>query len=113
MPMQAALRGIGITMMIHGMGLSLRLMMRVDVSELLEKERGRGNVEEGVEKAVDLMETDLEVGGDEDVVKTSPGSNSLELPVELSLEEVPTEAGNEQSHLDSLFLISYYALLRQ
>ena len=72
-----------------------------EVSEEREEaEERRGKVEEGDEKGVNLMETDLEVGEDEDVVTTSPGSNALELPVELSLEEVPTETEDEQSYPD-------------
>ena len=54
-------------------------------------EEHRVKVEEGDEKGVDL----IEVGEDEDVVKTS-----LKLPVERSLEEVPTETKDEQSYPD-------------
>jgi hypothetical protein len=77
-----------------------------DVEEELlgEKEgtdEGQGKVEE---EGVDLMEADLEVGEDEDVAKISPSSKELELPVECSLEEVPTETVDEQSYPDPDYL---------
>ena len=79
-----------------------------DVEEELSGERegagSRGRVEEGDEKGVDLMEADLEVGEDEDVVKISPDSKALELPVEHFLEEVPTETEDEQSYPDPDYL---------
>ena len=80
-----------------------------DVEEVLVGERDgmeedRGKVEEGDEKGVDLMEDDLEVGKEEDVVKTSPGSKVLDLPVESSLKEVPTETENGQSYPDPDYL---------
>ena len=80
-----------------------------DVEEELlgEKEgtdEGQGKVEEGEEKGVALMEADLEVGEDEDVAKISPGSKELELPVQCSLEEVPTETVDEQSYPDPDYL---------
>ena len=73
-----------------------------DVEEELSGEREA--VEEGDEKGVDLMEADLEVREDEDVVKISPDSKALELPVEHSLEEVPTETEDEQSYPDPDYL---------
>jgi hypothetical protein len=80
-----------------------------DVEEdLLEEREGaeerRGKVEEGDERGMDLMEADLEVGEDEDVVKTSPVFKALELSVERSLEEVPTATEDEQSYPDPDYL---------
>ena len=79
-----------------------------DVEEvLLEEKHGAEDRPEKVEedeKAVDLMEADLEDGEDEDVMKTSPDSEALELPVERSL-EVPTETPeDEQSYPDPDYL---------
>ena len=84
-----------------------------DVEEVLLGERDGAEerpekVEEGDEKGVDLMEADLEVEEDEDIVKTSPGSKALELPVERSLEEAPTDTledeQDEQSYPDPDYL---------
>ena len=53
----------------------------------------------------------IEISSSEVDVKTSSGSNALELPVERSLEGVSTETEDEQNYPDPDFLNCYWAFL--
>jgi len=71
-----------------------------------EREQREVVEERGDERRADVMdvpemEAGLEVGEDDDTVKTSPGSKVLELPIEL---EVPIETEDEESYPDPDYL---------
>ena len=75
--------------------------------QVLEDHREKvGEIDEkGVDSMhVSEMEAGLEIGEDEDAVKTLPGVKTLDLHVECSLEDVPTETGDEESYPDPDYL---------
>ena len=73
------------------------------LGEMEGVEERRGDVEEGDERGVDLLENDLEVE-DEGFAKISSDTKVFELPLDRSLEEVPTKTEDEQSYPDPDYL---------